>query len=122
MGWLCCRPQGSEEYRRNLSRTPAAVGNVRESGEEASPRKQQKITEANRSINKPAVGTRETMYQRLVTVNGYVVANQLQFTNKQLRSQTRALIIRYNDVYIRDPQNHLTKFFYSVMGNKRLWI
>lgn len=55
-------------------------------------------------------------------MNGYVVTNQLQFTNKQLRSQTRAMVIRYNDVYIRGPQNHLIRFFYSIMGNKRLWI
>jgi hypothetical protein len=57
-----------------------------------------------------------------VTVNGHVVANQLQFVCHQLRNESRGLVIRYNDIHILDAPHHCRKFVYSVDRHDRRWI
>ncbi|KAG9186032.1 hypothetical protein G6011_02588 [Alternaria panax] len=85
-------------------------------------RKRQNITETDRNIEKPVVGAEEMTRPAPVTVKRHVVANQTQFVSRQLRSETKALVIRYNDIHIRGSQKHLEKFVNSVVDQKRLWI
>ena len=106
VGWLCLHPQNFEEDVERLSETPAPVGRVQESDDDAPMRKRRKISETNLTTNKPVSDTKKTINQGLVRVNGHVVANQLQFVNKKLRSETKALVIRHNDIHILGPPNH----------------
>ena len=122
VGWLCLHPRKFEEDVERLSETPAPVGRVQESDDDTPMRKRRKISETNLTTNKPVSDTKKTIHQGPVRVNGHVVANQLQFVNKKLRSETKALVIRHNDVHIVGPPEHLTKFFNSVVGKRRLWI
>jgi hypothetical protein len=122
VGWLCLHPQESRGDVKEHDQTPAVVAGARKPGDEAPARKRRKIKEADCATDKAVIGTKETMRPAQVTVNGHVVANQLQFVNHQLRTETRALVIRYNDIHILDKQRHLKRFLYIVVGHKRLWI
>jgi hypothetical protein len=122
VGWLCLHPQQTEQDVEEHAQTPAAVASSGELEDEAPARKRRKLTETVRFIKNSVVATKKTNRLAQVTVNGHLVANQLQFVNHQLRSETRALVIRYNDIYILDEHRHLMEFFYSVVGHKRGWI
>jgi len=47
-------------------------------------------------------------------VSKFVVANQLQFVNRQLHRETRALGLRYNDIWIVDTALHQESFYRSL--------
>ncbi|CAN9215801.1 unnamed protein product [Alternaria alternata] len=121
VGWLCLHSQPTErgvEY----AQTTAAVSSDGELEDKAPARKRRKLTETVRSTTTPVVAAKKTNRLAQVTVNGHVVTNQLQFVNHQLRGETKALVIRYNDIYILDEYRHLTEFIDSVVGSERQWI
>ncbi|OAG16618.1 hypothetical protein CC77DRAFT_1065068 [Alternaria alternata] len=122
VGWLCLHPQQTERDVGELAQTPAAGASGEELEDEAPARKRRRLTKTGRTTKKPVVATRKMRRPAQVTVNGHVVANQLQFVNHQLRSETRALVIRYNDIHILGEYRYLTEFIDSVVGHKRLWI
>ncbi|CAN9468951.1 hypothetical protein AA0117_g6282 [Alternaria alternata] len=122
VGWLCLHPQQTERDVEELAQPQAAGASREELEDEAPARKRRRLTKAVRTTKKPVVAARKMRRPAQVTVNGHVVANQLQFVNNQLRSETRALVIRYNDIHILEEYRHLTEFIDSVVGHKRIWI
>ena len=88
--------------------TPAVVGGVRKPGDEAPARKRREITEADCTTDKAVIGTKETMRPAQVTVNGHVVANQLQFVNHQLRTELESWLFA-TTIYISLMNSDISK-------------
>jgi hypothetical protein len=119
VGWLCLHLLKLGEHSGLMTATVEADV-VCEADDEASARKRRKFISEDRDIDEPVQDLKET--QKLVRVNGHIVACQLQFVNRLFRNETKALVLRYNAIYFLDSLSRISKFLSYVVGRKRSWI
>jgi hypothetical protein len=121
VAWLCLHSFDQDAPINTVAGT--LITTADEDGDEGLPRtKRRKLsngtpqhTQSKCELTKKDARVRACEYQ-------YIVANQLQFVNRQLRCETRGLSLRYNSSVSFDSYLHLGRLFSGINQSQLAWL
>ncbi|KAH7091162.1 hypothetical protein FB567DRAFT_577103 [Paraphoma chrysanthemicola] len=127
VAWLCLREHnGDVQTLFVVEDIPGSVTAAKESNEEID---EESHTLKRRKLNngkqkEPLFRADEIESDARVRAcdTRYIVANQLQFVNRQLRDETRGLGLRYNDIYIFCFSEGVRSLLKSLSHTQRTWL
>ena len=123
VGWLCLHNGARTGVADSVMITPASEEDEKEGEkkdvkrEEAADSPKKKRRKLNDGSSQESENIKKASHDPTLgpqAVRGLVVANQLQFVNRQLHRETRALGLRYNDISIVDTASQMASFFNSL--------